>query len=32
MTLTDVELPIRILAELAIIAAVFLGWGWRRGA
>jgi len=32
MTLTDVELVTRILAELAILVALFVGWGipWRR--
>lgn len=30
MTLETVEIPIRIVAELAIIVALFIGWGWRR--
>jgi hypothetical protein len=31
LTLADVELPVRILAELAVLLALFVGWGtWRR--
>lgn len=31
MTLENVEIGVRILAELAIVLAVFVGWGtWRR--
>jgi hypothetical protein len=31
MTLTDIEVATRILAELAVLVALFVGWGtWRR--
>ena len=32
MTLDSIEIATRILAEVAILVALFMGWGWRRGA